>query len=121
MKLIQASKIDMTHFAVIKMKSGDPVFHEGELIGLSLNTVKNIDLSKHVLMGWEVPLYSKIQILVEGEVFIRLPKSWKLPKYQKLYANKNRKITWRRTEFKVGKTLLEQNEDGYCKIRVDIR
>jgi hypothetical protein len=121
MKLLEHTYIT-DHFSDKPLKIGDPVFIGNDFIGLSMHNIVAKDPCKEYL-DWrveEVYLNSKFLILVQGIVVMQFPKSWKMPRDQNLYADiDTKKISWRATYFKVGKTLSKQNSDGYCKVKVN--
>lgn len=91
----------------------------GKILGMSLSTVVSLDDKFNWLRNNHVPLGGKIELLKYGEVTIMLPKQWKVPAHQPLYLNEKGKITWRRSSYRIGSTLEDQ-EDAWVKMVVNI-
>jgi hypothetical protein len=123
------------YFCVDPVSIGDPVFDYGDengmnscssvnkkrghFLGISLYNVKNIDLMTRQPRFNEVSCGSKIEIMTRGWLVYQLNKDWRIPMGQKVYyCPKNKEITWRKTDIKIGKAISNQNYDGYIKVKV---
>lgn len=128
--------IDITHFCNYELNIGDFVFIDNNdedqtcrpfqnrsqndvLYGMSMNSlIKNFyeqmtfDPNLH-------PVGSKISILKDGEVVLWL-KPESIPYGQKIYLSSKGKPTWRKSQYKIGKTASKQDKDGFVKIRIKI-
>lgn len=135
-KLIDYESIDITFFSNDALCIGDFVYGgdneicrsfnnrkvTDRLIGISLNDVVDIDLTKQRLNYTrdEVQVDGKIKILTKGIASICLPYD-SIPKGQNLYMSSKGTMTWRKEGPKFGKTLTKQDKDGRVQIKVKVR
>ena len=126
-------KTNISYHCIDTVHIGDPVFRygdcecssfknkRGDLLGVSLYNVIQIDLTESNWFRDNIYCGSKLPILVNGWMIYRLKPKWKIPLGQKIYycPNKN-KITWRKTNIKIGKAISAQDEDGFIKVEINI-
>lgn len=124
------------YFCNYILNIGDPVFgidrdsvsdikhcpFGSRLLGISLNNIVDIDLSKLRLEYNSIQKGGMINILESGTFIKELPKEWRLPIGQNIYVSKEGKLTWRReTDIYLGVTSSEQDNDGFVKIDINIK
>lgn len=110
--------------ALVEFKTNSSVtkYRGGEIAGISLNNVVNIDLIKNHLnfAHEEVQLFSRIEMLTKGVIVYKFNKRLRLPRRQRIYCNpKTSKLDFRRLSPVAGYLISEQDKDGFCKIFVD--
>lgn len=89
-----------------------------QIIGISLHNVIKPDATINYHDPMEVPVGNKIQILQEGDFTAKLP-NWGLPYGQNLYFDvRSGEVGWKKTQLKYGKTISEQDNEGYVRIKV---
>lgn len=127
--------VDIRYFCNTEVRIGEALFkiaserHEvttikyapagAVLVGISLNDVIEIDLSKHHIPRNKALIGSKVEILKRGKIIICLP-PLEIPCGQPLYIDQHGKITWKYSIYKVGKTISSQDESGYIKALIKI-
>lgn len=131
---INIQRVDMCHYAKGQILVGDLLFSIDDNmvgnyvqlnkysypVGISMNDVCTYKVTEKVLNYDLVPEYSKIKILIKGEVIIHLDPELKIPKGQKLYLNiSTGKVGWRKTSIKYGKALNHQDVNGFVKVGVN--
>lgn len=126
-------KTNISYHCIDTVHMGDPVFRysdyecssfknkKGDILGISLYNVVQINLEKEQVPQDCILRGCKIHILVDGWLVYRLKPKWKIPYGQKLYycPDKNT-ITWRKTNIKIGKAISAQDKDGFIKVEINI-
>lgn len=125
------------YFCVDPVLIGDPVFEydnvngflacssinerNGSFLGISIYNVSHVDLMARQPRFNEVSVGSRIEIMTKGWLVYQLNKDWQIPMGQKLYyCPKNKEITWRKTDIKIGKAASSQDCDGFIKVKIDL-
>ena len=90
------------------------------LVGMSLNNVVNIDLTKSHLnfRENEVQQHSKINVLTQGVIVYKFNNRLKLPIHQPVYASV-KGIDFRKYGPKIGFLTSNQDKDGYCTVYIN--
>lgn len=110
--------------ALVEFKTDSSVtkYRGGEIAGISLNDVVDIDLMKrHLNFGrGEVQQFSRIEMLTKGVIVYKFNKRLRLPRKQRIYCNpKTSLLDFRKYGPKIGYLETNQDKDGFCKIVVD--
>ncbi len=135
MNRFEIEKVDISYFCNTEAHIGEALFkiaserHEvttikyapagAVLVGISLNDVIEIDLSKYHIPRNTALIGSKLEILKRGKITICLP-PLEIPCGQPLYIDKHGKITWKYSIYKIGKTISSQDESGHIKALIKI-